>query len=243
MKIKKITALVALLISSALTHAAVTVGTFNGSAIGSGLDLNGNFVYAVTMNSNVAGTVVGDANFTSAFSTSGIAVSNLHFIQDWYPTTYTGSAADIALGGVMRSIIWSDANGSVDSQVVTMTMSALTIGRSYQAQFMFAEHCCNRGFNFYQDGIKMASDFSPYSLTGGTIYNSSQSAVLNDNFTATATSVVFGFGGQSSSHSDNNPILNAATLEDVSVPEPDTYAMLLTGLGLMGFTLHRRKTS
>ncbi|MBC7452904.1 MAG: PEP-CTERM sorting domain-containing protein [Massilia sp.] len=28
-----------------------------------------------------------------------------------------------------------------------------------------------------------------------------------------------------------------------AVPEPETYAMLLTGLGLMGFTLGRRKTS
>ena len=144
----------------------------------------------------------------------------------------------------MRSIIWSNSNNNVDSQVVTMTMSALTIGQSYQAQFMFAEDCCNRGFNFYQDGIKMTSDFSPYNLTGGTTYNGSQSAVLTDNFTATATSVVFGFGGVSSLHGDNNPILNAATLENVSVvPEPDTYAMLLTGLGLMGFTFRRRKTS
>ena len=66
------------------------------------------------------------------------------------------------------------------------------------------------------------------------------SAVLTDTFTATSTSVVFGFGGRTN-FNDNNPILNAATLENVTaVPEPETYALVLAGLGALGFVARRK---
>ena len=236
-------ALASIVAVSTVAQAQVTVGTFTGSAAGQGLDLQGNFNYALTFNPDAAGTTLGDATFTNAFTTSRITVENQNYIQNWYPGTYTDSANDIALGQVMQSIVWSSSNGNADSQVVTLSMSGLTVGQTYKTQLLFAEACCNRGFNVYQDGTKISSELSPYMLTGNNSFNDTESVVLTDTFMAMSSSVIFGFGGTSSLHADNNPILNAATLENVSaVPEPESYSMLLAGLGLMGF-MKRRKSA
>lgn len=242
-KISKFAALATFLVLGSVTHAEVTVGTFTGSAVGAGLDLQGKFVYALTMNPDAAGTILGDATFTDALATVGATITHANYIQGWYPSSYSGTSDDTALGNVMKSISWTPANGAIDSQVLALSLSGLTVGQSYKAQLLFAEDCCNRGFNFYHDGVKLSSNFSPYSLTGNIVYNPHQSAVLTDTFTATSTSVLFGFGGLSSQYPDNNPILNAATLENVTaVPEPETYALLLTGLGGLGIITRRRKS-
>ena len=41
----------------------------------------------------------------------------------------------------------------------------------------------------------------------------------------------------------NGPYFSNINVESAVVPEPETYTMLLAGLGLMGFMLRRRKTS
>ena len=244
MKFSKIIGLATLVAASTVAHVqaapVITVGTFTGSAAGAGLDLQGNFVYAVTMNPNAAGVVLGNAQFTYALETNDVAVSHQYYIQDWYSSTYTGSAEDVGLGKVMESISWSGSNYQPDSQVLSVSMAALTIGQTYKAQFLFAENCCERGFNFYQDGVRKASDFSPYAETGNHASYANMSAVLTDIFTATSTSVIFGLGGNAN-FNDNNPILNAATLENVTaVPEPETFALVLAGLGALGFVARRK---
>jgi FtsH-binding integral membrane protein len=37
--------------------------------------------------------------------------------------------------------------------------------------------------------------------------------------------------------------IGAAALQVVAVPEPETYAMMIAGLGLMGFMVRRKKTA
>ncbi|WP_416362376.1 PEP-CTERM sorting domain-containing protein [Nitrosomonas sp.] len=56
--------------------------------------------------------------------------------------------------------------------------------------------------------------------------------------------LTFDYTGSLQGLTDEGRGLNSVTAEGVSaVPEPGTYAMLLTGLGLLGFTASRRKVA
>ncbi|MFA9215732.1 MAG: PEP-CTERM sorting domain-containing protein [Sphingomonadaceae bacterium] len=223
---------------SAFAQADTTVAALTGS---SQLDLQGNFAYALTLNGNAAGTTIGDATFTNASTTSGVSLTNQNYIGNWSTRTFTNSQDDIKLGNVMTSIVWSYVNPNMqDAQVVMLSMSGLTVGATYKTQLLFDETIYDRGFNVYRDNTSIATDVSPFGLnTNSTL----RSAVLTDTFIATSTTVTYGLGGIDALHSDNNPILNAATLEVSAVPEPETYAMLLAGLGMLGWTARRRKQS
>lgn len=236
--VTRIAAAMAVALCASLAQAAPTVGVFTGSAPGQGLDLQGDFTYALTMNPGAAGVTLGDATFTNAFTTAGVGLGYANYIGNWYPAGYEPGT----LGAVMQSIIWTPANGAADSQVVTLSLSNLQVGQTYKVQLLFAEACCARGFDIYQDGVKQADDVSPYALTGGVAYNPNQSAVFSNTFVATASTVVFGLGGQAA-YGDNNPILNAATLESIpsAVPEASAYGMTLAGLLVVGALVQRRR--
>lgn len=90
--------------------------------------------------------------------------------------------------------------------------------------------------------LSLSSYLSAYSdsmadnlLLGYDLYGSSESSAMNS-FTTSLTPVTDGVQLLAESGHDYravNPIS--------PVPEPETYAMLLVGLGLLGFTAHRRK--
>lgn len=227
--LKKLVLFATLSASCSLAQATpFTIDTFTSTA---NLDFQGNFVYALTMNPNAAGTQIGDATFTNALggTTPGVTESHQNYIQNWHPYNYTGADAT-ALGSVMQSIIWNFGSDGGYSGL-SLTMNNLQIGQSYQAQLLFAEACCDRGFDVYQNDALIANDFSPFSLNGN---NTTGSAFIRSSFVADASSVTFDFGFNGGLP-DRNPILNAATLEHTSaaVDEPETLVMLLTGLGLI----------
>ena len=58
---------------------------------------------------------------------------------------------------------------------------------------------------------------------------------VGSNYGGTVTSVVF-YGGS------EGPAVDNFTFSTTAVPEPESYAMLLAGLGLIGATVRRRKT-
>jgi hypothetical protein len=180
-----------LALAASAAHATPIVGTFTGSAADQGLDLEGDFTYALTVNPFADGIRVGDARFTDAASTAGVVLDHQSMNQSWYNATYTGSAADLALGQVMNSVVWSYANGGVS---MVLSMGGLTVGNDYKVQLLFGESCCSRGFDIWQDGQELVSDFSPSALAG--IGNGVRSAFVGNTFTATSTSVIFGFGGE-----------------------------------------------
>src|SRR5262245_54140501 len=60
--------------SSAALYGQATVGTFTGGDPGEGLDMQGNFLYAVNVGPDLTGGRVGDAIFTGD-NVAGISVS------------------------------------------------------------------------------------------------------------------------------------------------------------------------
>lgn len=228
------------LLAAGMAHAdtgGATTGVLNSRG---DLDLNGSFVYAVTMNAAAAGVALNDATFTSGLygATSGFNINFEYYYANWHPTT--GDGSDSELNAVMRAI-GANANGNTNGGIenpLTFSMGGLVIGQTYKVQMLFGENCCNRGFDIKQDGQLIADDFSPYALSGG---YAAGSAFLSNTFTATSSTVSFALGGFAP-NPDNNPILNAVTLEAVTaVPEPETYAMFLAGLAALGFMARRRR--
>jgi hypothetical protein len=106
------------------------------------LDFLGNFEYAVNACGD-GGSVIGDAIFTND---SGI-ISSIQEINDWHITNYGSSANDNSLEFIMKSIRWSHI-----PEEFNVTLNNLTVGNDYSMQLLFAEDCCNHGFDIFADG-------------------------------------------------------------------------------------------
>lgn len=123
-------------------------------------------------------------------------------------------------------------------------------------------NCCTDTFSFYNDGNLLFQ--GAFNMGGGgsnAIYADPNGAtysvvdfgfnnggLLNVsipvNFTVGNHVLTFDYSGSFQGLGDEGWGLNSVTVEGVAaVPEPETYAMLLAGLGLLGFTANRRKVA
>lgn len=136
---------------------AVTVGSFSGGDPGEGLDLQGNFTYAVNVGPTAPGGPVGDAVFT-ADNAPGVTViaENSIAAGGWGTADFGETEGDRNLSFVMNSIRWAPA-----PSVVTVRLAVET-GADYKLQLLFREDCCaGRGFNVVLGGELAVPDFMP----------------------------------------------------------------------------------
>jgi len=193
-----------------------TVGTFAGGDPGDGLDLEGNFLYAVNVgtaglpNKSSGPYNVGDVVFAHDGANSGVTNTQTSAINNWANPNLGASSDDDNLEFVMRSI----RHGG--PQPARINLSGLTPGREYKLQMMFTESCCNRGFDVYVEDTKIADDFSPQVTQGGINGSPTNGAVVTTTFVAGDTVANIIFNGYGTAFPDKNPILSAVTLEDIS---------------------------
>jgi hypothetical protein len=211
-----------------------SIGTFTGGDAGEGLDFFGTFAYAINVGGPAA--TVGNAQFTAGSesgiaggSTPGAMITDANEIGNWHTANYGTTADDNALETVVRSIRWNTPPGvNVDLQV--------TPNQPYKLQLLFAENCCDRGFDIMVEGELKVDNFN-VQLTQGQINNPAQGAFFSDTVVSTDGVLNIVLGGSNPLAPDNNAILNGLTLE--VVPEPSSMALVL--VGLMGILRLRRR--
>jgi|GEM_PF-2563722 len=186
------------------------VQTFNGGDSGEGLDLDGTFAHAIDFG-GPGGVTVGDATFTDG-SESGIS-ENIHItatqeVRNWHRPEYGSTANDDGLELVMESIRWNGLPGfEVDVPIES--------GSEYKLQLLFAEGCCNRGFDVLIEEDSLVNDFNVQVAQGG-INNPEQGVVVSHTFTALDDVLSLVLRGDDPNTNDDNPIISALTLEVLS---------------------------
>ena len=182
-----------------------TVGSFTGGDVGEGLDLDGNFLYAVNVRGPAAGPVR-DATFT-ADNAPGVAVTARYDVLNWHGANFGSTTNDNNLEIVMQSIRYETT-----AQGLRATLANLTPGTEYQLQLLFAESCCDRGFDIFVEGQLAVDNFSVLQTQGG-VNNPSKSAVVTHQFVATDTTLDIFLSGLDATFPDRNPTLSGMTLE------------------------------
>jgi hypothetical protein len=128
--------------------------------------------------------------------------------------------------------------GPAVEYTIQQTLTGLTAGSTYNLSFAIASelNCCAQTEVSYLSGSSTLSQ--TFSATpSGSFWTDWTTHSMS--FVADSSSVTFQF-------KDVNPTTNGYDLgldnvSVTSVPEPETYAMFMAGLGLMGFIARRRK--
>ena len=119
--------------SEVIVSDEVLVGSFAGSAAGQGLDLQGDFAYAInirgpaTMDDGSA-LVAGDATFTTDI-TAGFEISATLELLSWASPFFGDSTGDRALAVLMRSIRYTHF-----PTPVSLSFGNLEAGTHYKLQ-------------------------------------------------------------------------------------------------------------
>ena len=193
------------LLAASVPESGLEVSTFTGGDPGEGLDLEGSFVYAINM-FGPGGSQVGDALFTDD-AVDGFTIEATNNILNWHAPNYGDSANDDGLELVLQSIRW-------DTAPVVMTLERLTVGQRYVLQLLFAENCCERGFDIVINGETEADEFSPDAVHER---SPTMGAVAKYTFTAKQETLNITLANEDAAFPDVNPIINGLTLKQVGV--------------------------
>ena len=177
------------------------------------LDLVGDFLYAI----NVGGPAqtVGDVQFASdQEGIPGVSWMAQHSFEEWLTKTDLGAGADNeALATVLWSIRWSRV--TEEPGKVSYELSNLNPDTRYKLQLLFAEKCCERGFDVTVNGETIVQSFSPdivQSQAGG---RASAGAALVYTFSSDSATLTIDLDGMNADFPDRNAMLSGITLEQL----------------------------
>ena len=219
--------------------AGTVVSTFTGGDAGEGLDLSGQFLFAVDIR-GPGGVSARDATFTTD-SAPGVTVVAQRNVLNWGPANRFGSSqADDALEVVTKAIRFSstrDYDTSMHPHPVQITLSNLEPKTRYRLQLIFCDKMDQMGmdreigFDVIVDGNVVADDFSPLQTHGARAVT--KAAVVTVDMLSNGDSVLIELGGETSFADGTNPIIQALTLEQGVLDEGASEGRLaLDQLGL-----------
>jgi Ca2+-binding RTX toxin-like protein len=192
----------------ATKYGIVYYDTFTGADVGEGLDLDGNFVYAVNVQ-GPAGTdppqgLIRDANFTTD-AVPGLTIVSSTDANGWNAPNYGSTTNDNRLEVVTSSIRYRSGELQVNA-------ANLVVGNRYKLQLIIDEGCCTtRGFDVLVENKVIFDNYN----TVGSLPNTF-GGVLSYEFVATDDTMNVSMRTAGNFFGDQNVILNAFTLEDLS---------------------------
>ena len=215
-----------------MTVFAGTVGTFSSST---DLDFSGDFAYAINVGGpdlvdDIDDIVIGDAQFTAGTNDdiddvdsagNGVSMTVANQIPDWFNVALTefgdGTLDDDNLAFALQSIRWNVPPGlDIDLEVEQ--------GQAYKLQLLFGEQCCIRGFDITVEGEMVVDNLLVSDVQDGTVDQKANGINKGDTpvhftyeFTAGDDVLNLNLGGVLPGAPDNNPILNALTLEKIEL--------------------------
>ena len=134
---------------------------------------------------------------------------------------------------------FGNASGPVGDGIEQTVATA--IGTSYTLTFGLSSEDV-RGESTLQ--VQIGSSLFDFPLTSTGTFLGKGFTTQNLNYIATGTSTNIRFiETVNTSGGNNDPMIDGVIFSTVAVPEPETYAMLMAGLGVIGFIARRRKTS
>ena len=196
---------------------AVEISKFSGADLGEGLDLVGEFAYAVNISGFDRG-IIGDAQFVTesvdGFTIESGFTSNLPIL---FEPEYGDTAADRTLEKIMSTFRGSKDLASPEHVRIDLNVQP---GQSYKMQMLFAEYCCDGGFDILVEGEPVVSDFailSYHSVPLANIRNRTDGVVVTHTLTAIDDQLGVELRtGNSTQRETGHGLIHAITLEEIS---------------------------
>ena len=222
-----------LMAASSAAHGGVAVGQFTGGDPSDGLDLEGDFVYALDFCEGAGGGTISYApNVQFVPIPAGHACTNGSRTYGNLPS-FGSSADDNLFESMMYRINFGWGTLAVNGSAATGLVD-LAPWRKYKLQMLFHEVYWHfpdgtgdpnkRVFDIEVEGVKIVDNYDAGAPTSRT-----QAGVVTYTFTAADTVLNIALIGEDVGVGAN-ALLNALTLEILPVPEPG-------GLGLIAFSL------
>jgi len=215
---------------------------FNANAASSNLISNGSFeAYDVNDNSfahiasNCTGVPVNCINNTSTWQPSAGAPNEFLEIQNNYSPSVAAPVFNDAQDGVRyaelnplgQSGITQSFNASVGLGTVSWWSKSRFSGATFPYQVLL------NGTSIF-NGSASGTDWSQNLLSGLSLLQGTNTLTFNSLFNG-----ITGVGADIGAHIDNISVIQPSV---AAIPEPETYAMFLAGLGLLGFAARRRQS-
>ncbi|MDT7521878.1 FxDxF family PEP-CTERM protein [Rhodoferax sp. TBRC 17198] len=184
-------------------------------------------------------TYLGDSTVEGNFTNNGSVGGNegtLNFLNDVNGAgSYAGNVAFKAAfnpGSSLAAVSFNGGNVSFESgSVLNMEIFGSTPGAQYDQLVNINTLTFNGTLNLVFSNGYVPLAGSSFALFGFNTFNGS---LTQDNITVT---------GYDRSRLDFSQLATNGSVSVTAVPEPETYAMLLAGLGLMGAIVRRRRAS
>ena len=192
----------------------VQVNKFTGADPDEGLDLEGEFLFAVNVSSAGAVGQIGDAEFTSDTIPGVTVTADQDSPVLAKGPDYGDSAHDDLLELVMNS---SRSTSIAGGQNLTIAAEGLSPGQTYKLQLLFSEHCCDRGFEILVENRPVLYDFNISQVQEGIFpVGANEGVVVSYTFEAEDATLDVLLNGNPLDYPDTTPILQGFTVERVS---------------------------